>query len=180
MKKEIGIVLLFFLLGIFVAELLGDEFLVTYGFLSEYQLHSFGTADIDRMDLFWNILWERGKGLLVIALMNATQLHGFLPRAGECVIGFAMGFFAAVCVIQMGLCGILLALAAFFPHGILYLAAFVLLYHLRYAYTSEGRKRKTVFFLRILVIWIVFVLACLVETYIGTGLLQLFVRLYAS
>lgn len=176
MKKDIGILLLFLLLGILVAELLGDEFLVTYGFLSEYQLHSFGTANIDRMNLFWNVLWERGKGMLVIALISATPLRGMLPRVGEGILGFVLGFFASVCVLQMGFLGILVVFAALLPHGAVYLIALILLYQLKPTYTSEGRKRKAGFFLRILVIWMLFLVACLMETYIGTGLLQMIIR----
>lgn len=176
MKKRIWIWLLFFLAGILLAELLGKQFFITYGFLSEYHLKNYAAATMDRMALFWNVFWERGKLFLLIALICATPLRRLIPAMIKGVVSFIMGLFAAASTILLGVYGILLSLTVFLPHGIFYLGAILLIYGLKPMYAYEGKRKNARFFLQILLIWILFAAACLIETLLGTWLQQTVLR----
>lgn len=176
MKKFVWIGLLFLLAGILVAELIGNEFLTTYGFLNEYHLKSFANAALEELDVLWNTIWERGKVMLLLVLLCATPFRRSFPKVGIALAGFVAGAFGAACVAQLGVWGILLTLAALLPHGILYGIDIVLLYGLHPAYNFEGKRKNARFFLQILLIIMIFFAACLMETLLGTRLLQIVLR----
>lgn len=177
MKRDIWIGLLFLLGGILCAQLLGSEFFGNYGYLNEYQLQSFAYSKMDKMDLFWNVLWDRGKLFLVFVLICATSMRKLLPIVGKSLLGFLIGIFGTVCVMHLGAYGILFLLATLFPHWILYLAVLIMIYRFRPMYSHEGKRKNTRFFLQILLIWMLFLAGCVSETLIGTQLLQLLLKI---
>lgn len=177
MKKRIWIWLLFFLAGVLLAELLGKEFFTTYGFLSEYHLKNYASAKLELPDLFWNVLWERGKLFLLIALICATPARKLLPPVGKGIACFVLGLFAAADIILLGGWGILLFVCALLPHGIFYLGSILLIYGMKPSYACDGKRKNARFFLQILLIWTLFAAGCLLETTAGTWLQQNLLKL---
>lgn len=176
MKKYVWTGLLFFLAGILIAELAGNDFLKTYGFLNAYHLNNFANAALGEMDVLWNTIWERGKCMLFLALVCATPFRRSIPKVGTALAGLIAGVFGTACIVQLGGWGIVLMIVALFPHGILYGFDIALLYALHPSYDHDGKRKSARLLLQIVVIVIVFLAACLMESLLGTKLLQLVLR----
>ncbi len=172
MKRNLWICVLFLLGGILSAQLLGADFFEACGYFSDGQLKSFAASSPDRMDLFWNILWKRGKLLLLTALLCATALKRLLPVAARLLASWLTGFFAAVCVLCMGIGGVLFLLAALFPHGICYAAAGIWMYRLHPMYGADGKRKSARLLLSVFGIWTLLLVGCISEALLGTCLLQ--------
>ena len=123
MKKELAIGICFGLAGILCTCLFGYEYFTTYGFLNAYHMKAFAASDTGYLPLLANILWERGKVFVIIAILSLTALKAILPLLLRCLIYFTGGVFFAACVMNMGILGIVFFLVSWLPHGILYLAA---------------------------------------------------------
>lgn len=177
MKRNLWICFLFLLAGILVAQLLGAEFFEAFGYLTDGQLQSFAVSSPDMMDLFWNILWKRGKLFFLVGLLCATSLKRLLPTAAKLLASFLSGFFAAVCILRMGIGGVLFLLAAVFPHGICYVLAGIRIYRLRPMYGADGKRKSAGLLLSVLWIWTLVLVGCISETLLGTRLLQWILKL---
>ena len=104
MKKELAIGICFGLAGILCTCLFGYEYFTTYGFLNAYHMKAFAASDTGYLPLLANILWERGKVFVIIAILSLTALKAILPLLLRCLIYFTGGVFFAACVMNMGNC----------------------------------------------------------------------------
>ena len=99
MKKELAIGICFGLAGILCTCLFGYEYFTTYGFLNAYHMKAFAASDTGYLPLLANILWERGKVFVIIAILSLTALKAILPLLLLiCLIYFTpWGFFFCLC-----------------------------------------------------------------------------------
>lgn len=93
MKKELAIGICFGLAGILCTCLFGYEYFTTYGFLNAYHMKAFAASDTGYLPLLANILWERGKVFVIIAILSLTALKAILPLLLRCLIYFTGGVF---------------------------------------------------------------------------------------
>lgn len=172
MKKQILILLLLLLAGIFSAQLFGREFFADYGFLNEYHLQTFANTKLDWVALFWSVLWERGKLFLALAIIGITPLKRVLPLLIQCIFSYTIGFFGAVCVMNLGIAGIGVMLLSLLPHGIFYVLVLVLLLGMGQSviYHEKGYVLRRVF--AIAVLCVLLTAGCLLESTVSTFLLQ--------
>ena len=91
MKKELAIGICFGLAGILCTCLFGYEYFTTYGFLNAYHMKAFAASDTGYLPLLANILWERGKVFVIIAILSLTALKAILPLLLRCLIYFTGG-----------------------------------------------------------------------------------------
>lgn len=176
MKKEIAIGVCFSLAGILCTCLFGYEYFTTYGFLNAYHLSSFADSTTEFLPLLADILWERGKLFLLIAVISLTTLKSILPLLLRCLLFFTGGIFLAACVLNMGLLGMVFFLASFLPHGLFYLMALVLLLRVE---QHRFYHRKNPWLMKLAWIFSVVVLdllGCLTEASLGIALLRLVVK----
>ncbi len=176
MKKQILILLLLLLAGIFSAQLLGRGFFAEYGFLNEYHLRTFAAAKPDRMALFGSILWERGKLFLALAVLGLTPLKRVLPLMIEWILGFTIGFFGAACVMNLHAAGLGVLFLSLFPQGLFYLPVLFLLPAAGQppVYREKGYAvRKTLAFAILIILLIA---GCLTEATAGTFFMQAFLK----
>lgn len=180
MKKEILIVVILLLAGVFSAQLFGSEYFATYGFLNEYHLQSFSNVKLDWVALFWNVFWERGKLFLMIVILGMTPVKRALPLLFRAVFGYTVGLYGAACVMNMGAAGLGVLFFSVFPHGIFYLM--VLYLFLRMEGKAHYKEHKHIFTtaFSIAVLLVLFLVGCLLETTIGTCLLQMYLRKIVS
>ena len=172
MKRKCMILILLFLAGIFAAQLFGTDFLRTYGFLNEYHLRTFSSVKISKLDLFWNILWERGKIFLLIALLASTPIRRFLLPSLGCLLTFLTGFYGASCVICEGGWGMGLFLVSIFPHGLLYAAAVFGLLRTERPLFYINRKYRLSYLLAIGIMLLCLIIGCVLEAGVGSVLMQ--------
>ena len=86
MKKELAIGICFGLAGILCTCLFGYEYFTTYGFLNAYHMKAFAASDTGYLPLLANILWERGKVFVIIAILSLTALKAILRRGIFCCL----------------------------------------------------------------------------------------------
>lgn len=146
MKREHWIVLFAFLGGIVLANLLDREMLMTYGILNEYFLsrHSYQQADGNRLLCY--IIVERSKAAFTIFLLGKVMTGKRFVVLINSLVAAGFGFLLVVAIINMGLRGIAISVAALLPQWIFYLAAIVLYGAIRSEseYVSWGSKTAIV------------------------------------
>ena len=173
MKKEIAVGTCFVIAGILCTCLFGYSYFTTYGFLNAYHMNAFASSQTDFVTLLGNIVWERGKLMLFLAILSLTALKPVMPLILRCLICFTCGIFLAACVMNMGWLGIVFFLVSWFPHGMFYIAGLVLLLHVdvhRFYNRRNPVVKKTAFYMGIIVL----VLAgCMLEASVGTKLLKM-------
>lgn len=105
MKKELAIGICFGLAGILCTCLFGYEYFTTYGFLNAYHMKAFAASDTGYLPLLANILWERGKVFVIIAILSLTAKSNSAIIIALPDLFYRRGIFAA-CVMNMGILGI--------------------------------------------------------------------------
>ena len=176
MKKEIAIGICFCFAGILCTCLFGYEYFTTYGFLNAYHMEAFAAADTEYLPPLANIVWERGKLFLAVAVLSLTVLRPVLPLVLRCLLYFTGGVFLAACVMNMGIRGIIFFIASLLPHGLFYFCALLLLLGIDY-HRFYNRKNpwlmKTAWICSVIVLVL---LGCMTEASLGVSLLRLVVK----
>lgn len=183
MKKQIGILVIWFLAGIASAQLFGTHFLTTYGFLNKYHMNAFASAEMDFLQVFWNTLWERGKEFLVLIILGITPIRKHLPMILKSILTYAFGLFLCACVMNMGIGGIAVAVCSLFPQIIPYVLAILLIFHMEEKPQKVIHKKANVISpILSYVMWgalviTLILIACLLESTIGVYILQKIVKI---
>ncbi len=172
MKRKYMILVILLLAGIFAAQLFGTEFLRTYGFLNEYNLQTYAKADLDKLALFWNVLWARGKLFLLLVLLSSTPAKKWLLSGLEIAAAFLTGFYGTACVVCEGALGIGLFFLSLFPHGLLYAAAFVGFLRIERPLMYGRKKHIFSYILANVIVLLLLLTGCILETGVGSVLLQ--------
>ena len=161
MRKEITIAACFVMAGVLCACLFGYEYFSTYGFLNTYHVRAFTEARLDF-----------GKLMYLIFVIACTPAKRIAPLLLRCALFFTAGIFAGVCMINMGIYGLVVFLLSWFPHGILYLAVIALIMN-REMYAGYGEQnrtaRKLIFASSVVSL---LVLGCFAEATAGTWILK--------
>lgn len=123
MKKEQWTILLAFLVGIVVANLLDKELLTTYGILNEYFLNQYSYQQIDGNRLFCHILIERGKAAFTIFLLGRAMDGKVFAVLVKSVMAALFGFLIVVAITNLGMRGVVVCVCGLLPQWIFYLAA---------------------------------------------------------
>lgn len=126
MKKENGIVLLAFLGGIVLANLMKQELLMTYGILNEYFLSQYSYQTIDGKRLLCHILVERGKVAFTIFLLGKVMNGRVFAVLAKSIVAAGFGFLVVVAIVNLGVKGIVISAGGLFPQWFFYLAALIL------------------------------------------------------
>lgn len=170
MKRKTYLCILLFLIGIGIASLIGNGDAEIFG--NEYHVQNFGVAELDKMGLLCEVLWNRGKLFLMLMVFLATPVRKWIPFCTAACLSFLAGIYIKICLIQFGLKGILIFLISLLPHGIFYGMVAVLLFLM-----SKNRNyyRKGEMLSRILVIIIMltlFFVGALLEVWTSSSVLQ--------
>jgi hypothetical protein len=171
MKRTCILCLILLLAGILTAQLFGAEFLGTYGFLNDYYLKTFARSNPDKLDLFWNILWERGKLFLFLALLAATPLKRWLRLLLLGLFSYFTGIYGAACLICQQLRGLGIFVLSLFPHGLFYAGAAWLFLRLLPPGRFSGKKYVFSYLLANAIVLLLFLIGCILETAVSSPLL---------
>lgn len=172
MRKELAVGICFCAAGILCACLFGSEYFAVHGFLNEYHLESFAVGEQDVQLLLWNILWERSKFFILVALAAATSIRKILPLLMRCLICFTVGIYLSACVMNLGGWGLLFFLASLIPHSIFYLAALILLIRREEPYRYQPSRaviRKVMYVAGVIGLILI---GCFLESFLGTKILK--------
>jgi len=128
-------------------------------------------------DVFWSILYERSKLFGLIFLMIFTPIRDKLSIFLLGIFSFIWGFFFMSCISQLGMVGVVVGIFSVFPHGLLYLFVFIILFHKRGAkrYIEKERMGKNIVTYILMVM--IFITGCVLETVVGTQFVPWIIRL---
>lgn len=126
MKREFWGILLAFLGGIVLANLLGKELLTTYGILNDYYLSQYSYRVIDGNRLFCYVLTERCKAAFIIFLFGKVFDGKVFSIVMRTVVAATFGFLVVVAIVNLGMRGLIICIGGLFPQWIFYLAALFL------------------------------------------------------
>lgn len=163
MKKRILVALFIMMIGVFSARLFTNESLVEYGFLNPYHLENYANQSFDMKYLFGRIVWSRFKLFLFPFVLVFTPIKIDVFQIERYIIYYGLGLFLAICVIWLGLKGIVFFLFGIGPQGILYMG-------LLYWINNYPQQKHA--WLWVIICIILFLLGCFVECQYGTPLLQ--------
>lgn len=171
MRREYLSYILLFLAGMWIAQVIGREYFMEYGYLTPYHLRNFAEAEMDYVDLFWNLLWTRGKQFLGLWILQMTPCRRILPVLLKRLVVLIMGFFLMVCCMIVGSMGILILLVVLFPQGICYGIGIVgMLGGNRDFALREGKHGAMLGKIGISILFMI--TGCILETILGTRLLR--------
>lgn len=126
MKQSKYLILVAFFAGIVLANLMGQELLVTYGILNTYFLeqYKYGTIGYDR--LFGQIFLERLKVALLLVVAGNLVKGKLLFGITESVMAATFGFLLVAAITNLGMRGMIIVLCALLPQWVVYLTAIII------------------------------------------------------
>ena len=137
-----------FLAGILYTNLLSRDYIASMGSFSDYFLEQYGQTSIDGEEFLWFVLQKRSLPLILVCALGCTRLRRAVAVGFLAWTGFSGGILMTSAVLQTGIRGIFLCLAALFPHFLFYGAAWVILlwYFFQYPKVEWNRMKTLGFF----------------------------------
>lgn len=176
------------IVGIFVVNV-GKRILLGEGSMfDESVLYHLKYMTVDSNALFWYVFRKRAVRFLGLAILSSTYLGLVACMGAAFWYGLSAGAFLSVLAIRYGVKGVLLAVISMFPQYLVYvpMALGLLLWceelfrgiYLRgdYSVTDRGFLVKKAG--RLLVLFVVLVVGCLLEGYMNPYLLMGFLKIF--
>lgn len=177
MKKFLIVLIIIFICGILSADVCLEQVkdsavLVGLDFYKEY-----ANAKLAFKDVFWNVLYERIKLFGVLLLMCFTPIREKIGVVLATIFSFIWGFFLMSCIIELGIVGLAVGLASVIPHGLLYGGVIWMALGKRRTRSYHTKDRIAINIVTYLVMILLFVTACIVESLVGTYFIPWVIRL---
>lgn len=139
MKREWWIILLAFLGGIALTNLLGSELLTAYGILNEYFLRQYSYQTIDENRLFCHVAGERMQAAFFFYILGRAMDGRIFALLVKGLAAAMFGFLSVAAIVNLGARGIVVVLCGLFPQWLCYLAALFLYANWR---SRQGENRR--------------------------------------
>ena len=177
MRKLWIMLLLLFLCGIisgdFIAESLKED-----GVLLGIEVYKeYAYSKLRYEEIFWQILFERCKYLMIVMLFILTPLKRIIPLLLMGISTYMLGFFIMSNMISMGVVGLLIALVTFLPLLLFYGGMVLILTREKNRATLRQGKKVAIKALSIVLSGMLFVAGCVVEALVGVYLVPWMIRL---
>lgn len=177
MKKIWIMLLLLFLCGMISGDLIAESIKedgVLLG-IEVYKEYAYSKPVFE--EVFWQILFERCKCLMIVTILIMTPLRKVIPLVLIGVAVFMLGFFTMSNLISLGAVGLLIAIVTFLPQ-LLFYGGMVLVFIGREERKKLRSGEKIAFrTLTILLVMMLFVAGCVVESLVGVHLIPWMIRL---
>lgn len=177
MKKFIWMLLILFICGIISADLCLEELVNSKILLDINVYQKYANAKLQFKDVFWNVLYERIKLIVILILLCFTPIREKILVLLISVFSFIWGFYFMSCINVLGLTGVVVGITAVIPQGIFYAGVLFLLFQntmqLEYYYGNKTAYHAITYVVMILM----FVTACVIESLMGTHFIPWVIRL---
>lgn len=172
MEKEQWIVLLAFLTGCVLVGCTGRDMLVTYGILNDYFLSQYSYRAIDGNRLFCFILMERGRMAVTVFLFGRVLKGNMFSLFVKSIAAAEVGILLTAAVVNLGVRGLPICLAAMFPQWLFYFGTLV--------YYTDVKKREAAgaYFMRGIILLIGLAAGVLTECYINPFILTYVLKIF--
>lgn len=127
MNRFISFFCIGFLLGIVIGNFLIPETGGEAGIMSAYFLDKFEYMDIEYSSLFVYILEKRMKIYIILVICGVTAFGCVLAYGYTIWLGVSTGAFMSICILRMGIMGILVGLVSLLPQYLIYVPIYVFL-----------------------------------------------------
>lgn len=159
-----------FMLGILYANFLSKDYIASQGILSGFFLKQYVQTEVEVGEYFWYVLKLRAMPVIFAGALGCTKARKAVVTAGLLWTGFSSGMMLTAAVMQMGVKGIILCLAALLPHVIFYVSACLILFWYLFHYPeTKWNLSKTVCF------GLLYMLGILLECYVNPVILKAFI-----
>ena len=176
MKKFLFILIIIFICGILSADICLNQIKESEVIVGFAVFEQYATSRITFRDVFWNLIYERGKLFSIIILLCFTPLKERLGVILAPVFSFIWGFFLMSCIMELGVAGLVVGLASFFPHGILYAGSIgMLIGGRRRSYYQKKKLANDIG--KYLFALLLCITACVIESLLATHFIPWVIRL---
>lgn len=177
MKKFVLMLCIIFLCGFISADLCMEKLADSHALLDIEMYEGYANADIAFKDVFWNILYERIKLVLILGLLCFTPMKESVSVVLVSAFSFAWGFFFMTCISQLGMAGIVVGIASVLPHSIFYGGIFAILIFRKNKYSYYQKDRMVLGVASYIAILFLFAAGCVIESVMGTHFIPWVIRL---
>lgn len=171
--------LIFFLVGVLIGIVIFQfprkEILMRCGFFSENIIEQLRYMEVNRKGLFFYCLGRRLLGGGILFLFGLTNLSYVMLIGYVTKVGFETGTWLTIACIRYGIGGPLLYFCAILPQGICYFFSFLL--YVRWLRGLRGYSTRPFGkMLQFLVIFLLFLMGILLESYVNPLFLRFFIK----
>lgn len=139
---------------------------------------NYANAKLIYKDVFWNVLYERLKLFAFLGLLCFTPVREFLGILFAGIFSFIWGFFMMSCITQLGLAGVVVGISSVLPHGLLYGGLMVMMLAKRGRVRTYSQKgNMAVYIMSCIVMLLLFVTGCVLESLVSTHFIPWVIRL---
>lgn len=153
------------------------------GFLDKEHLVQLQNFEVYRSGLFEYVFGLRVRQLVFCIICSLSTIGGLMAYSIMGWYGFEAGFIIFSLVYQYGLKGAFLTFSMFLPHGIFYMAVFLLIFHKYFisdtkcchkemTENSNGRHKKIECLKKIILIFMLFLIGVLCEIYVNPEIIR--------
>lgn len=179
-------------LGIVFVNIKHDVWINDDGLLNVSMMKQLQSSELDGNYLFGYIVKHRISVILIVSMLASTVIGLPIVCAYVCYLGASAGCMLSVAVIRYGIRGLLFMAASIFPHGIVLIPAYLLLFMWsldcnrslygrmdkiegRYFLGKQFILRKGI---RLLGILVLVVAGCLMESYVNSKIVHFVLKLF--
>lgn len=130
-KKGVNKFILLFCIGFLLGIVVGNFFIPEAGgeagIMSAYFLDKFEYMEIEYSSLFVYILERRMKIYWILTILGITGAGCIAAWGYTTWLGISTGAFLSICILRMGIMGILVGVVSLFPHYLIYVPIYILL-----------------------------------------------------
>lgn len=177
MKKFLLMLLILFLCGIISADLCIEKLVNSNALLDIEMYEGYANANLAFQDVFWNILYERAKLVVILVLLCFTPIKEKISIFLISIFCFAWGFFCMSCISELGMAGIVVGIGSVLPHGILYGGIVALLLFRKNTYSYYHKESVPFSAITYIAIILMFLTGCIFESIMGTHFIPWVIRL---
>ncbi len=171
--------LVVFLAGILLAQLLGSCYF-TDNLLDAYHLNYFAGQKWNWKELFWSIVWTRGRFFFILFILCLTSFRQLLIKVLPPVLLFLIGIYAGACLYSQGILGAGIFFFSIFPHYAIYLVLLILILHKKKPIQYSGKRYVFAEIASVFFLILIFAAGCLIEAVAGSFLLRNYLLAFIS
>lgn len=177
MKKSFFMLFVFFLCGIISADICINVIKDSNVLMNLEVYEGYANADLVYKNVFWNVLYERIKLFSFLFLLSFTPLKKYLGILLTSIFSFIWGFFIMSCIMVLGMAGVVTGIFSVLPHGLFYAVLIVLVIKHRDTYVYRQKREMVVSILNYVVMLLLLITGCVLESLIGTHFIPWVIRL---
>lgn len=186
MNKFILLFCIGFLVGIIIGNFLIPQAGGEAGIMSAYFLDKFEYMEIEYSSLFMYILNQRMKIYITLVIFGVTAFGCVLAYGYTTWLGISTGAFMSICILRMGILGILVGVVSLLPQYLIYVPVYVfVLWRIRengqilsFSMAKKERQRMWIkYFIMMFAAGVILVLGIFLESNVNPFLMKKILKL---